>query len=147
MEIETGRAVVYPWQCDVMGHLATQGYMRFFDDTTYHLLASLGYVLSDAARTQRGWADVSHHIEYRKEIVSGDLLIARSSVVRLGTKSFTYSTRLLRVPDEGTVCAVLTGVAVHFDLQRRVAIELPAEFRAAAARLGAQIMQSPSRPA
>jgi acyl-CoA thioesterase FadM len=47
-EIETARTVIYPWQCDVMGHLATQNYMRIFDDATYHLLARLGYVLRDA---------------------------------------------------------------------------------------------------
>jgi acyl-CoA thioester hydrolase len=132
LEMETARTVVYPWQCDVMGHLATQNYMRIFDDATYHLLALLGYVLRDAQGSQRGWADVNHQIEYRRELLAGDLIVASSSIVRLGRTSLTYRTRLLRAPRGGMECAMLTGVAVHFDLRKRAAIELPAEFRARA---------------
>jgi acyl-CoA thioester hydrolase len=134
-EWETARTVVYPWQCDVMGHLATQNYMRIFDDATYHLLARLGYVLQDARGSQRGWADVNHRVDYRKELLAGDLIVAVSSIVRLGRTSLTYRTRLLRTPGDDVECATLTGVAVHFDLQRRTAIELPAEFRARAEAL------------
>jgi acyl-CoA thioester hydrolase len=131
-EIETARSVVYPWLCDSMGHLATQHYMKVFDDATYHLLGRLGYSLQDSAKTRRGWADVSHSIEYRRELLAGDLVIALSCVQRLGNKSLTYRSRLVcpRKPDEE--CAVLTGVMVHFDLEHRTAIELPAEIRAAA---------------
>jgi len=134
-EWETARTVVYPWQCDVMGHLATQNYMRIFDDATYHLLARLGYVLRAAQDSQRGWADVNHQIDYREELLAGDLVVAMSSIVRLGRTSITYHTRLLRAPDDEAACASLTGVAVHFDLRRRIAVELPTEFRARAAAL------------
>jgi acyl-CoA thioester hydrolase len=134
-EWETARTVVYPWQCDAMGHLATQNYMRIFDDATYHLLALLGYLLRDAADSHRGWADVSHQVEYKRELLAGDLIVAVSSVVRLGKTSLTYRTRLLRAPRDGMECATLTGVAVHFDLSRRTSIDLPAEFRAKAEAL------------
>ncbi|HWM69354.1 MAG TPA: acyl-CoA thioesterase [Steroidobacteraceae bacterium] len=129
-------------ECDSMGHLATHNYMRIFDDATYHLLARLGYVLRDAQSTQRGWADVSHQIEYQKELVAGDLVVAVSSIVRLGRTSLTYRTRLLRTSGDAAECAVLTGVAVHFDLGRRVAIELPDELRAAAGMLANPLMAS-----
>lgn len=131
-EIETARSVVYPWLCDSMGHLATQHYMKVFDDATYHLLGRLGYSLHDSAKTRRGWADVSHSIEYRRELLAGDLVIALSCVQRLGNKSLTYRSRLVRPRQPDEECAVLTGVMVHFDLERRTAIELPAEIRAAA---------------
>ena len=131
-EWETARAVIYPWQCDVMGHLATQNYMRIFDDATYHLLAQLGYVLRDAQASQHGWADVSHQVDYRKELLAGDLIVAVSSIVRLGRTSLTYRTRLLRAPGDDVECATLRGVAVHFDLCRRTAVDLPTEFRARA---------------
>ncbi len=134
-EWETARTVVYPWQCDVMGHLATQNYMRIFDDATYHLLALVGYVLRDAPGSYRGWADVSHQVDYRRELLAGDLIIAVSSIVRLGRTSLTYRTRLLRASGDDVECATLTGVAVHFDLRRRSAIELPAELRAKAEAL------------
>jgi acyl-CoA thioester hydrolase len=131
-EIETARSVVYPWLCDSMGHLATQHYMKVFDDATYHLLGQLGYSLHTSAETRRGWADVSHSIEYRRELVAGDLVIALSCVQRIGNKSLTYRSRLVRLRQPGEECAVLTGVMVHFDLERRTAIELPAQIRAAA---------------
>jgi acyl-CoA thioesterase FadM len=79
-EIETARSVVYPWLCDSMGHLATQHYMRVFDDATYHLLGRLGYSLHDSAKTRRGWADVSHSIKYRRELLAGDLAYDRLGV-------------------------------------------------------------------
>jgi acyl-CoA thioesterase FadM len=65
--------------------------------------------------------ELTSHLDYRSD-----------SIVRLGRTSLTYRTRLLRAPRDGVECAMLTGVAVHFDLRKRAAIELPAEFRARA---------------
>jgi acyl-CoA thioester hydrolase len=132
MEYESARTVVYPWACDSMGHFATQNYMKVFDDATYHLLGVLGYSLRDAHTTRRGWADVSHKINYLSELRAGDLLVALSSVQRVGNKSLTYRTRLVRAEQLQEDCAVLTGVVVHFDLERRCALVLPDAIRAAA---------------
>ncbi len=134
-EIESARTVVYPWSCDWMGHLATQHYMKIFDDATCHLLGHLGYRLADAPRTQRGWADVSHAIEYRRELVAGDLVVAYSVVKRVGTTSLSYSTRLVRATHPSETCALLNGVMVYFDLTARRAIELPDPIRLAAESL------------
>jgi acyl-CoA thioester hydrolase len=139
MEYEAARTVVYPWNCDSMGHFATQHYMKVFDDATYHLLGALGYSLRDAGETRRGWADVSHKINYLKELRAGDLLVALSSVQNVGNKSLTYRTRLVRAEQPQEDCAVLTGVIAHFDLERRCALVLPDAIRAAAlAAMGAR---------
>jgi len=132
MEYEAARTVVYPWNCDSMGHFATQHYMKVFDDATYHLLGALGYSLRDAGETRRGWADVSHKINYLRELRVGDLVVALSSVQRVGNKSLTYRTRLVRAEEPQEDCAVLTGVVVHFDLEQRCALVLPDAIRAAA---------------
>jgi len=132
-EFETACTVVYPWLCDSMEHLATQSYMKVFDDAAYHLLARLGYSLRDAQRTRRGWVDVSHSIEYLREVRAGDLLVAFSAVQRLGRTSMTYITRLAQPAAPDDSCAVMTGVVVHFDLDRRQAIELPDDLRITAA--------------
>ncbi|HEY0943522.1 MAG TPA: acyl-CoA thioesterase [Steroidobacter sp.] len=148
MEWETARTVAYPWQCDSMGHFATQHYMKVFDDATYHLLGHLGFALSDVTRTRRGWADVSHSIEYCREVLAGDLLLVLSSVERIGRTSITYKSRLTRAAEKDKNCAVLTGVAVHFDLERRVALELPADIRAAARRaLHVEELEQPAQDA
>lgn len=139
-EVESARTVVYPWLCDWMGHLATQHYMKIFDDATCHLVGHLGYRLVDASSTRRGWADVSHTIAYRRELVAGDLIVAYSGVERIGTKSLGYFTRLERATEPGETCATLRGVMVHFDLAKRRAVELPDGIRSAAERL----LRSPS---
>jgi acyl-CoA thioester hydrolase len=132
MEYESARTVVYPWNCDSMGHFATQHCMKVFDDATYHLLGALGYSLRDAHLVGRGWADVSHKINYLSELRAGDLLVAYSSVQRVGNKSLTYRTRLVRAELPQDDCAILTGVVVYFDLERRCALVLPDAIRAAA---------------
>jgi acyl-CoA thioesterase FadM len=55
-----------------------------------------------------------------------------SSVHRVGNKSRTYRTRLVRAEQPQDDCAILTGVVVHFDLERRCALVLPDTIRAAA---------------
>lgn len=134
MEFETARTVVYPWQCDSMGHLATQHYMKVFDDASYNLLGVLGYSLPEGIRTRRGWADASHAIEYRRELLEGSLLFALSCVTRLGRTSITYRTRLMQVGCETAESALLTGVMVYFDLEQRRPLELPEELRRRAAQ-------------
>jgi acyl-CoA thioesterase FadM len=58
-------------------------------------------------------------------------------VQRVGNKSLTYRTRIVRADRPQEDCAVLIGVVVHFDLDRRCAIPLPDAIRAAvAAALG-----------
>lgn len=135
MEIETCRTVVYPWLCDFNRHLATQNYMAVFDDATVQLLGYLGCLPADIPRTNLGFADVKHEISYKKELLAGDLLLTKSSVVRLGRKSVTYQHRLIRLGNGDAECAEMIGVAVHFDLNRRVAVELSDAFRENAQRL------------
>ena len=137
MAIETCRTIVYPWQCDAMRHFATQHYMRVFDDATWQLLGYLGYQPRDAGSTRRGWVDVRHEINYRRELLSGDLLVTRSFVARVGTKSITYEHRIHRAQEAKEICATMVGVAVFFDLERRVAIEITEELRRAAEGFGA----------
>ena len=119
MEIETCRRVVYPWLCDFNWHLATQHYMAIFDDATAQLLGHLGYLPRDIPQRNLGFADVRHEISYKKELLAGDLVLTRSTVVRLGTKSFTYRHCLISLGDGEAENAEMIGVAVHFGLKRR----------------------------
>jgi acyl-CoA thioester hydrolase len=135
MAVETCRTIVYPWQCDAMQHFATQHYMRVFDDATWHLLGYLGYQPHDAGRTRRGWVDVRHEIEYRRELISGDLLVTRSFVFSVGGKSITYCHQISRAHDPLEICTVMTGVTAFFDLDRRAATGITDDFRSAAERL------------
>ena len=87
--IETGRAVVHPWLCDSMGHLNTRHYAAMFDDASFHLLGALAGP-AEGETLGRGWADVRHVHEFRREARAATLLVTRSAVTRIGTKSLTY---------------------------------------------------------
>jgi len=39
----TYRGVVYPWQCDAMGHFTTRFYMAVFDEAAWHFLWEAGF--------------------------------------------------------------------------------------------------------
>lgn len=126
--IETARAVAYPWQCDGMGHFSTPFYMQVFDVATYHLFAQIGMSSAAMAGTQRGWADVRHEIDYRKEIHAGALLLVRSGLTAVGGKSLKSVHHLIDA-DTDAVSAVLNAVTVYFDLEARRATEFSAETR------------------
>ncbi|QFQ89105.1 acyl-CoA thioesterase [Paracoccus kondratievae] len=119
-QIETGRRVVYPWYCDVMGHLATQHYMAFLDDAFLHFMAEL----APAPQPERlGWADVRHEIDYLAELRAGDLVVLRSSLLAIGRKSIRHQTEIRR-QGCGTVCARVISTTVRFDLDARRAIDV-----------------------
>ncbi|HET7639657.1 MAG TPA: thioesterase family protein, partial [Ktedonobacteraceae bacterium] len=56
--ILTHRGVVYPWQCDHMGHMNVMWYVGKFDEATWQLFAVLGMTPSFLREQQRGMAAV-----------------------------------------------------------------------------------------
>ena len=49
---ETHRAVVHPWNCDVLGHMNVRWYAHLFDDAEFHLWSVIG--LSHATLKKSG---------------------------------------------------------------------------------------------
>lgn len=131
--VETGRAVAHPWLCDQMGHLNTRHYAAIFDDASFHFLGRIAPRAEQAA-ARRGWADVRVTIEFKHEVAMGSVLVVRSALARLGTKSLTYRQEL-HDPEAGTLHATAEAVTVLFDLERRVAVPLEGELRARAEAL------------
>ncbi len=132
---ETGRRVVYPWLCDQMGHLATQNYMLFFDDAFYHLLAMVGPIHRHEEQRVVGWADVRHEIDYKSELKSGDLVVLKSWIALIGTKSLSHVTHMYATDDD-RLCAVALSRTVRFDLTSRRAIVIEDDIRTRIDALG-----------
>jgi len=130
---ETFRGVVYPWHCDAMGHMNTQFYASLYDGATLHFLALLCPTAALKA-AGHGWADVRQLIEYRCEAVAGDLLVVRSTLLRLGNSSIEYRHDLVNA-ETGMVHATSAQVTVLFDLAERRAIRLGDAIRRNSARL------------
>jgi acyl-CoA thioester hydrolase len=88
--IVTYRGTVYPWQCDHMGHMNVMWYVGKFDEATWQLLASVGLSPARLRKEQMGMVAVEQHIEYKREVLAGDLLTIRSSVQEVREKSLLF---------------------------------------------------------
>jgi len=121
-KVETFRGVAYPWLCDSMGHMNTQHYCTLFDGATFHYLALFGGPRL-LKQSQRGWADAKQTIEYRREILSGDLLLISTTMTRVGRSSLGFRHELTDIEDGG-LRATSDHVVVHFDLANRVSLPL-----------------------
>ena len=128
------RGVIFPWHCDMMGHCSVQHQLPLLDNAVYHLLGEFGPAVVQVDGQRRGWADVRQEIEYRQELVAGDLVILRSGIVRIGTSSLRHRTVLSRRSDGGA-CTIMEATTVRFDLDARQAIPLSAAERATAEQL------------
>lgn len=137
---ELFHGVVFPWHCDAMGHMSVQHQMPLLDGAVYHLLGRLGPTVEQADGRRLGWADVNHNIDYRHELVAGDLVVLRSRILKIGRTSLKHRTALCR--QDGLICTVLTGVTVRFDLDARQSAPLSD----AARTLAQGLCPPPSQP-
>lgn len=83
----TSSAVVYPAQCDAMGHLTVKEYMGFLDQAERHCFLAPGFDPSWIGAEGIGRADVRHLVIYESEPLAGALVRAKSRVIKVGTKS------------------------------------------------------------
>lgn len=125
MPLLTYQGVVYPAQCDAMGHMNVQFYIAAFDQAFWHLIAATGYSATWIADRQEGWADRRYEIDFRRELRVGSLFEIHSAVVKVGRTSLTSRHRLTDKAD-GALCAELLAISVYFDLAVRQSMPLPA---------------------
>jgi len=122
------RGVVFPWDCDSMGHLNNKHYLGLFDQAAWHVFLALGYRAEFAAREHIGLADVHQTITYRRELRAGQLILVRSWLERVGSKSLTARHEMFDA-EEGAAVASLASVTTFFHLRERKSIPIPAEIR------------------
>lgn len=126
-------AVAHPWMCDVMGHLNVRHYAAMFDDASFHLLGRIAGAVADE---QRGWADVQSTTRYQREVRAGELLLIRSSVLKVGGASLSYRQVMLNALD-GEVRAINETTTVYFNQIERCAARIDQAMRDRAAVLAA----------
>jgi acyl-CoA thioester hydrolase len=123
--------VVYPYQCDAMGHMNVQYYVAAFDQAFWHLVASLGYSTAWIHDRRQGWADVRYEIDYRSELRPGEAFVVHSEVAGIGRTSLTTRHEMTS-RDDDRVCAALLARSVYFDLAKRRSMPIPDGIRHAA---------------
>lgn len=126
--MEGFRGVVYPWDCDHLGHLNVKNYVGFFDQASFHLLSDLGFSFHDQDDSGVTLVDAQHTIRYLKEQRVGSLVKVESAVSKVGTKSVTIRHRMLNT-ETGDEAATSEVVAVCFDLNTRTSIPIPDDIR------------------
>jgi acyl-CoA thioester hydrolase len=129
--VTTFRGVVYPAQCDAMGHMNVQHYTAAFDQAMWHMVLSLGFQPSWVRDRGEGWADVKYIIDFSLELRAGALYHATSCVKRVGNSSLVSVHRLFE-SETGELAAAVEMTSVYFDLKARKSRPLPEAIRAAA---------------
>ena len=121
---DTFRGLVYPGQCDAMGHMNVQHYIAAFDQAMWHLVHEIGYRKPAGTNIGHGWADVRHVVEYRRELAAGMLYRVASSVEKVGRSSLVTRHRMFEL-DSSELAAECEMTSVYFDLAARVSAPLP----------------------
>ena len=129
--IEILRGVVHPWYCDAFGHMNVRWYSHFFDDAAFHLWP---LYWGSYQQMQKAFGvhtvTASATIQFRQELVAGDLIIVDSLLTRVGGKSCTFMERMLHV-DTLQVHATYETVEVFFDPETRKSTRMPDAIREA----------------
>ena len=130
----TYRGVVYPSQCDHMGHMNVAWYVAKFDEATWQLFTAIGLTPGRLRAERLGMAGVEQHIEYKRELFAGDAVSVTSAILEVKDKAIRFAHEM-RNDETGELAARTVLVAVHLDLSTRKARALPDDVRGRARAL------------
>ncbi len=124
--VVTCSGVVYPWQCDQMGHMNVMWYVGKFDEATWVLFASIGITADYICDQKRGMAAVQQNIAYKKEMRAGDVFAIRTRILEVREKVIRFEHEMVKQTN-GELCATCELTAVHMDLVGRKSCQFEAE--------------------
>lgn len=127
----TYRGVVYPWQCDHVGHMNVMWYVGKFDEATWNLFAAIGLTPAFLRAEHRGMAAVQQNITYKRELMPGDVVAITSRVISIRDKVIVFGHEM-RDATTGEISALCELTAVHLDRAARKSIPFPPQVRTAA---------------
>jgi acyl-CoA thioester hydrolase len=130
----TYRGVVYPWHCDHMGHMNVMWYAGKFDEATWQVFAALGLTAQFLRANGRGMAAVEQTTTYKRELMPGDVVSVRSSVLEIKDKAIRFAHEM-RNDTTGEVAATTVITGVHLDTTVRRACAFSDSVREKAAGL------------
>jgi acyl-CoA thioester hydrolase len=111
-----------------MGHMNVMWYVGKFDEATWQLMASVGLHSSRLWQEGIGLVAVEQRIEYKRELLAGDLISIRSAFQEVREKALLFSHEMTnQETQEVAARTFLTGVCI--DLKTRKARALPADIR------------------
>ena len=120
----TYRGVVYPRQCDHMGHMNVMYYVGKFDEATWQMFAAIGITPTYIRTNQRGVAAIRQELTYRRELRAGDLVTIRTGILEMNPKQIRFYHEMSN-DESGEVAAATVITGVHMDTQVRKACPFP----------------------
>ena len=125
---ETGRAVVFPWHCDHFGHMNVRWYAHHFDDAGFHLWTVAGIPQSELRAAGISMVVARNQLDFKHELVAGELFYIQSAFVHLGNRSLSHLGRMYNA-DTHALCATQLSVEVFFDPETRKSAPMPDDVR------------------
>jgi acyl-CoA thioester hydrolase len=129
----TYRGTVYPWQCDHIGHMNIMWYVGKFDEANWNFFARLGLTPTYLRQSGRGMAAVQQNISYKRELLAGDIVEIRSTLLEIGDRSIRFLHEM-RNAETSEIAAACEITGVHMDRALRKSTAFPADIRGAAAK-------------
>jgi acyl-CoA thioester hydrolase len=126
--VVTHRGTIYPWHCDHMGHMNVMWYVGKFDEATWHLLASAGLTGNRMREEGIAMVAVEQRIEYKRELLAGDLITIRSWFQEVREKALLFVHEMAN-EETGKIAARTFLIGVCLDAKTRKARPLPADVR------------------
>ena len=120
----TYRGTVYPWHCDHVGHMNVMWYVGKFDEATWHFFNALGLTPSYLRTDSRGMAAVDQHISYIHELLAGDVVTVRTTLLEFKEKSLRFVHEMV-LDETNEVVARTTLKGVHMDTVARKSCAFP----------------------
>lgn len=114
---------------DFIGHVNNAKYLEYMEWARFDWIWQTGLTLEELQRRAVMPVVVSIHINYRKELRIHEQVVARTSAVKLGEKSFVLRHELFNQREELVADADVTMVMIDANTRRSTA--LPAELREA----------------
>ena len=129
----TYRGTIYPWQCDHVGHMNIMWYVGKFDEANWNFFARLGLTPTYLRQSRRGMAAVQQNIADKRELLAGDIVEIRSSLLEIRDKSIRFLHEMLNA-ETGEIAATCEITGVHMDRALRKSTAFSSDIREAAAK-------------
>lgn len=127
---------VYPAECDHMGHLNVAHYVAKFDAASWNFFFNIGVTPSMLRGTSLGVAAVENVLNYKKELMAGDIIEIRTKILDASEKKVRFRHEMIN-RESGQVAATSEFLGVCFDRDAHKSCAFPAEvFSKARALLG-----------
>jgi acyl-CoA thioester hydrolase len=111
-----------------------QWYAAKFDEATWHLLSVVGITNKYIQDNLRGMAALEQITNYKSEVVAGDLLVIRSKIIEVKSKTIRFVHVMFNAETEKQV-ATSELLGVHFDRAKRKSCDFPDYIKAKCEKL------------